>query len=753
VPGITTVRAAIGEKVMNVKAAPVRAWSALARVDRRWLPHALPAGRGIGMWAGLLLLAVAPITLLGGNPVDAASATFQADGARRSALHARPERLGSLVPDPNPATSPAGDTLTLAPDFGQVGATVTASGTGYGSCIDPDTSAGTVALLWDQAAAPIAIATVQDGGFTTSFEVPAEPGSHRVRSSCMFIGTLSGKTMAAAAFRVLAPTLVLDPVEGAAGSEFVASGDEYPPACADVFALQFDRTPLPPRALERTRDPGEEWVRFQATVDVPATASPRPHEVSVRCSADGRAPALAMARFQVTEPPTTEPPTTEPPTTTTTTTAPKLQPSIASVTPGSTPPGRVVEVGGNTGSCNRAGTLSVHGISDAPTAVAADQHGDFVTRFTVPTGTFPRAYKLWLIVDCNGQPQRAGATLTVTNHAPVAVDDLVSTPQDTAVAIAVTGNDRDPDGDGDYPTLVFEQSQPAHGTTEVRPDSTIVYTPDPGFVGQDRLRYSNCDVLAPRNAAGKWRLACDTATVTVTVNPGISTTTTSVPPTSVPPTSVPPTSVPPTSVPPTSVPPTSTRPDCQPRPGDIRGFGVDPAKGQSGAQLHVTAKADRRLAACPLGILLGGSRLGPDLVVQPDGAISRGLPVPNGVKPGASTFGLATPGGQVLAQVPFEVLPTAVKKVPPWWQRDPVRLLVAGAAFALGVLARAATRRWRRVRDDRQREAVPQYLRAEPHATPVQTALNQTTKGAPSFTVGLRPHRDAGTQTLMEVTG
>jgi hypothetical protein len=238
-------------------------------------------------------------------------------------------------------------------------------------------------------------------------------------------------------------------------------------------------------------------------------------------------------------------------------------------------------------------------------------------------------------------------------------------------------------------------------------------------------------------------LACGTATVTVTVNP------------SVPPTSVPPTSVPPTSVPPTSVPPTSTRPDCQPRPGDVRSFRVDPGKGPSGAQLHVTGTADRRLAACPLGLLLGGSRLGPDLRVQPDGSISQRLPVPDGVKPGASMLRLAAPGGQVVAQAPFEVLPTAaLKEALPWWRRGPVGLLVAAAAFAAGLLARAATRRWRRGRDDRrrEREAVPQHLRAEPHARPVRTSLEQTTKGAPNVTVRLRAHHDAGTQALMEET-
>ena len=32
-------------------------------------------------------------------------------------------------------------------------------------------------------------------------------------------------------------------------------------------------------------------------------------------------------------------------------------------------------------------------------------------------------------------------------------------------------------------------------------------------------------------------------------------------------------------------------------------------------------------------------------------------------------------------------------------------------------------------------------------------ALDQATKGAPNLTVRLRPHHDAGTQTLTEVTG
>ncbi len=133
------------------------------------------------------------------------------------------------------------------------------------------------------------------------------------------------------------------------------------------------------------------------------------------------------------------------------------QPSISSVTPASTLPGRSVEVRGNTGSCNRAGTLTFHGMTeDVSTDVTADENGNFVARFTVPRGTFPRAYKLELTVDCNRQLQWVQSELTVINLAPVAVDDSATTTQDTPVAIAVAANDRNPDPDTGYQTVVVE---------------------------------------------------------------------------------------------------------------------------------------------------------------------------------------------------------------------------------------------------------------------------------------------------------
>ena len=150
--------------------------------------------------------------------------------------------------------------------------------------------------------------------------------------------------------------------------------------------------------------------------------------------------------------------------------------------------------------------------------VTGDEHGDFVAKFTVPTGTFPNAYKLELTVDCNSQLQRAEGELTVINLAPVAVDDAANTTQDTPVAIAVAANDRNPDPDTGYPTLVVEHGSPPNGTIQVQPDGIIIYTPDAGFLGQDQFQYDLCDNVI--NAGGT--ADCGIATVVVTVNPTTS---------------------------------------------------------------------------------------------------------------------------------------------------------------------------------------------------------------------------------------
>lgn len=406
------------------------------------------------------------------------------------------------------------------------------------------------------------------------------------------------------------------------------------------------------------------------------------------------------------------------------------QPSISSVTPGSTLPGRSVEVRGNTGSCNRAGTLTFHGMTDVSMDVTADKNGNFVARFTVPRGTFPRAYKLELTVDCNRQLQWVQSELTVINLAPVAVDDSATTTQDTPVAIAVAANDRNPDPDTGYQTVVVEHRSPPHGMIQVRSDRTIVYTPEMGFLGRDQFQYSLCDNII--NAAG--RADCGTATVTVTVNPRTPTTT-----------------VPPTSGPPTSGPPTTTNPRCAPSAGEVHGFQVVPIKGAGGVKLRITAKGDRNLASCPLMILLGGFPLDPAVRVGSDGSISAQRSVPKDAKPGISTVGLAMTGGQILAETPFEITPI----VPPWWPRGLLKLLIGAGAFGAGAVAQAANRRWRISRKERttQDGQVPQDIRTDPHTGPAAVAVEPNGDSTQTFTVRLEPHHDPGIQTVQEVTG
>jgi len=431
----------------------------------------------------------------------------------------------------------------------------------------------------------------------------------------------------------------------------------------------------------------------------------------------------------------------------------RTPPSISPVPP--TPPNRQVTVGGTTGSCATRATLAVHGMPIPDVGVTGDPNGRFATTVTVPKAVLPGTYELELRADCHGATQRAHRKLTVENRGPVAVDDHATTAQDTPVTVAVTANDSDPDGDDGYPTLMFERKPPSYGTTEIRPDGGIVYTPDQGFAGTDHFEYRNCDniPLALGQDLDAWtRSACGaaTATVTVTVNP-VTTTTSSSTTTSVTgPTSTTTggssTSVPSTSGPSTT---TTTRPDCVPAPGDVRSFQVTPVKGRRGAELRITAKTDSRLAACPVKLMLGGAPLGGGSVIQPDGAVSERLPVPSDARPGASTVSLAATDGQILAEAPFEIL----AKARPWWQGDRFRLLVAGGAFLVGFLGRAVFRRLRAgsERSARQRRPTLPHVRAEPHPGPPHLALTKDTSGPPTFSIRLRPHEVAGTQTLEEV--
>ncbi|ULC58956.1 tandem-95 repeat protein [Flaviramulus sp. BrNp1-15] len=116
----------------------------------------------------------------------------------------------------------------------------------------------------------------------------------------------------------------------------------------------------------------------------------------------------------------------------------------------------------------------------------------------------------YTVDDGNGGTDTGSVLVDVTpvNDAPVAIDDLASTDEDTPVLIDILSNDTDIDGTID-PTSVTAVTSPSNGTISIDPvTGEITYTPDAGFNGTDTFEYQVCDEDG----------ACTTASVEVTVN-------------------------------------------------------------------------------------------------------------------------------------------------------------------------------------------------------------------------------------------
>lgn len=96
------------------------------------------------------------------------------------------------------------------------------------------------------------------------------------------------------------------------------------------------------------------------------------------------------------------------------------------------------------------------------------------------------------------------------NDRPTAVNDTVSTTDNTLEYINVLGNDIDPEGDSLMITMIL--TNPDSGSAVVFNDTSILYRANLGFCGIDSLQYVMCDKGLPAPA-------CDTAWVFITVLP------------------------------------------------------------------------------------------------------------------------------------------------------------------------------------------------------------------------------------------
>ncbi len=152
-------------------------------------------------------------------------------------------------------------------------------------------------------------------------------------------------------------------------------------------------------------------------------------------------------------------------------------------------------------------------IIDGPADGTADVNSDGSITYTPFPGTTDPDTLLYVICD-NGNPVLCDTAMVVINFipdndAPVAQDDIVSTPEDTEVIIDVLANDTDPNGDNlGAPTII---DAPDFGDAIVLPDGTISYTPDTNYNGPDTFTYVVCDNGSP--------VLCDTAVVVINVTP------------------------------------------------------------------------------------------------------------------------------------------------------------------------------------------------------------------------------------------
>jgi hypothetical protein len=143
-----------------------------------------------------------------------------------------------------------------------------------------------------------------------------------------------------------------------------------------------------------------------------------------------------------------------------------------------------------------ANDVDPEGDSLTVTSVTAAAHGTAVlvgntVRYTPkPDYTGPDHFS-YSISDGQGGSATAPVTVTVTpaNDAPVAVDDVRSTNEDTAVSIAVLSNDSDLDGDS---LVVIANTTPAHGVVTFA-GGVATYQPALNYSGPDTFDYTLSD--------------------------------------------------------------------------------------------------------------------------------------------------------------------------------------------------------------------------------------------------------------------
>ncbi len=123
---------------------------------------------------------------------------------------------------------------------------------------------------------------------------------------------------------------------------------------------------------------------------------------------------------------------------------------------------------------------------DGPEGFELDEDGEW--DYEPPPDVHGGFVVTWRVCNGGGICDTAELRLVVepVDDPPVAVDDDVTTDEDTPVVVDVLANDTDPDGD---PLTLIGVGDPDHGSADIEDEGRIVYTPDPGYSGVDAFTY------------------------------------------------------------------------------------------------------------------------------------------------------------------------------------------------------------------------------------------------------------------------
>ena len=113
----------------------------------------------------------------------------------------------------------------------------------------------------------------------------------------------------------------------------------------------------------------------------------------------------------------------------------------------------------------------------------------------------------YTIADASGATSTSTISFTVINHAPVAQNDIYSSPGNTQITISPMINDTDSDG---QQISLLSVSTPSHGTA-VKSGANIIYTPSLDYAGVDAFTYTISDASSATASAS--------ISITMTNNP------------------------------------------------------------------------------------------------------------------------------------------------------------------------------------------------------------------------------------------